>query len=173
MRTLMISAHPEWVEKILNGDKTIEVRHWIPKADLPLEALIYVAKRKPYLYYIDKSKYEHYGLMSDDELLLAESLTENVSFTKLNGKVVAKFILNKAEEIDWTNEKISFPKTKTMNVVEFAQKTCLLVSDLSKYIKGKVGYAWHIDDLVIFDNPKELGEFGLTKAPQKMVWIEK
>ena len=97
----MISIHPEWVEKILNGEKTIETRPWKPKGELPLEVLIYVAKRKePYLYYIDKSKYEHYELMSDDELLLAELLTENVSFTKLNGKVVAKFILNKAEEIE-------------------------------------------------------------------------
>ena len=198
MRTLMISAHPEWVEKILNGKKTIEVRPWIPKGELPLKVLIYVTKEKPYLTW--EKDINHFGL----ECKSFELHQEKGEYPYLNEKVVAKFILNKAEEIasplsstlivDWTNEKISLPKTKTMNVIEFAQKTCLLVSDLPKYIKGKVGYAWHIDDLKIFERPKELSEFKnykkfvsydytytkkyvdwelrpLTKAPQKMVWV--
>ena len=175
MRTLMISAHPEWVEKILKGEKTIEVRPWIPKGELPLKVLIYVTKGKPYL----NSKNDIVFWLEQEDVLGESETTKKLNigsyglFKRLNGNVVASFILNKAEEIEWTNEKISLPKTKTINVIEFAQKTCLLASDLSKYIKGKVGYAWHIDDLEIFYEPKELGEYGLTKAPQKMVWVEK
>ena len=40
------------------------------------------------------------------------------------------------------------------------EKSCLTYNELSNYIgKDRKGYAWHISDLVIYDKPKELGEF--------------
>lgn len=37
--------------------------------------------------------------------------------------------------------------------------TCLGFNELHAYLKGKNGYAWNVDDLVPFDEPKELSDF--------------
>ena len=37
----MISIKPKWVAKILNGEKTIEIRKTMPKCDLPIDVYIY------------------------------------------------------------------------------------------------------------------------------------
>jgi len=42
----------------------------------------------------------------------------------------------------------------------------------SDYAKGKTLYAWHISDLVIYDKPKELSEFGLTRPSQSWCYVE-
>ena len=41
------------------------------------------------------------------------------------------------------------------------KKSCVGYEDLKKYIGLGINefYAWHISDLVIYDEPKELGEF--------------
>lgn len=69
----------------------------------------------------------------------------------INGKVVAKFTLNKIDEIEndrlWETDKY------------FLERTCLSFGELACYLSGKTGYAWHIDNLVPFDKPKELEEF--------------
>lgn len=38
---ILISIQPQWVEKILNGEKTIEIRKTIPKCKLPCKVYIY------------------------------------------------------------------------------------------------------------------------------------
>lgn len=43
MRAVLISIRPEWCEKILNGEKIIEVRKSTPK-ELPIKAYIYETK---------------------------------------------------------------------------------------------------------------------------------
>ena len=165
MRKLMISIHPEWVQKILNGDKTFEVRPWIPKGELPLEVLIYVTKGEPYLY----NKWDR-GNGYIQEYIIDSNLYEKPN--TLNGKVVGKFTLNKTYKlINVGGLGIANLDVKQPEFDEIIKKTCLDINQIGKYIKGKDGHAWKIDDLEIFDEPKELGEYGLTKAPQKMVWV--
>ena len=41
MKAVMISIQPKWVEKIANGEKTIEVRKSRPKIDTPFKCYIY------------------------------------------------------------------------------------------------------------------------------------
>ena len=41
MKSILISIRPEWVAKILNGEKTIEIRKTAPKCDLPIDVYIY------------------------------------------------------------------------------------------------------------------------------------
>ena len=36
---------------------------------------------------------------------------------------------------------------------------CLTFDEREKYLQGKDGYGWHISNLVIYDNPKDLTEF--------------
>lgn len=53
MKSILISIQPQWVEKILNGEKTIEIRKTKPNIKhikLPCKVYIYCSKGKPYLY---------------------------------------------------------------------------------------------------------------------------
>ena len=167
MKSILISIKPKWVAKILNGEKTIEIRKTMPKCDLPIDVYIYCTK--------------------DKEPCFA-GVPRSGKYTVLNGKVVAKFTLNKVEEI--TNRYC-----KGMLI-----DSCLTNYELNNYLGNSVGYAWHISNLKIFDEPKELSEFNkygceqydkdvcavygerghlytncffhLTKAPQSMCYIE-
>ena len=44
-KKILISIQPQWVEKILNGEKTIEIRKTMPKCELPVKVYIYCTKR--------------------------------------------------------------------------------------------------------------------------------
>jgi len=153
MKAIMISIKPEWVAKILNGEKTLEIRKNAPKCDLPIDVYIYCTKDKKMPLVCD----------IDGNIVLAN---EHYAYgdEKLNGKVVAKFTLNKVEEIpdeyddawNYNLERIDYWK-------KIYKESCLQEPDFSNYLKGKKGYAWHINDLVVFDKPKELSEFNTTQ----------
>lgn len=136
MRKILISIRPQWVVKILNGEKTLEIRKTAPKCELPCEVYIYCTKGSSYLYELFNHRY---------------SLSKVEPPNSLNGKVVAKFTLNKVDEIEndglWETDKY------------FLERTCLSFGKLACYLSSKTGYAWHIDNLVPFDRPKELREF--------------
>ena len=84
----MISIHPEWVQKILNGEKTIEVRPWIPKGELPLEVLIYVTKGEQL-----ERHWKKVLPLSEQFILYGQKVKKDRLSSPhcLNGKVVAKF----------------------------------------------------------------------------------
>ena len=44
------------------------------------------------------------------------------------------------------------------NIREFENQTCLTSDKIVDYLNGFYGYAWHISDLVIYDEPKKLSE---------------
>ena len=163
MKAIMISIKPKWVAKILNGEKTIEIRKTMPKCDLPIDVYIYCTKNGGWLtrWYDPKTKERGY-------------CGYNKENNNLNGKVVAKFTLNKVEEMYYCDE-------------EYLKPSCLNIDELFDYLKEKVGYAWHISNLEIFDKPKELSEFNqkwyckglgkdflhpIGKAPQSWCYCE-
>ncbi len=177
MKAIMISIKPEWVAKILNGKKTIEIRKSMPKCDLPIDVYIYCTKGKDLMFYNGSQYMVAYGTIKEKRN------------HKYNGKVVAKFTLNKVEKIleHITNTYMSYC-TNSLNCDEFFKKSCLTIDELEDYLNwNNGGYAWHISNLEIFDEPKELGEFRkyyrskgypqnqswyLTKAPQSWCYCE-
>lgn len=189
MKAIMISIKPKWVAKILNGEKTIEIRKTMPKCELPIDVYIYCTKDKPYLANATELFTGKYACISNDEVSYKEH--------NLNGKVVAKFTLNKVEEIEDCVDVLS---TKSLDCMELLQKSCLMYEELHDYLPFRYddsprGYAIHISDLEIFDKPKELSEFRhvcelknckakdkgcwycgkhtrLNKAPQNMCYVE-
>lgn len=135
MKSIMISIQPQYVEKILNGEKTIEIRKTMPKCELPCKVYIYCTKGKK-LY----------------------KCVSNFDEDLLNGKVVAEFTLNKVDTLerdlnDW------LPKNRYDISNELLKNTNLNQEQLWNYGQGKILYAWHIDDLKVYDKPKELSEF--------------
>ena len=144
MKSIMISIKPEWVAKILNGEKTIEVRKTAPKCGLPIDVYIYCTKTiKPI------SNYK-WGEFTFDDL------------PKL-GKIVAKFSLKAVHKFDWRLVANPFFKVRG---------SCLTYNQLREYATDKKGkihdlYGWQISDLEIFDRPRELCEFhkNIQKEP--------
>lgn len=180
MKAVMISIKPEWVEKILNGEKTIEIRKTIPKCELPCKVYIYCTKDPkntiaPFCF-ADGWHYKIYN----DKTSYANGCIANIG-EDVNGKVVGEFTLNYwvkfrlypenkivqwREESDWTR---FFEKDSERRSIKAG---CVPYKQLKQYLNNKDGYALYIDDLKIYDQPKELSEFKLTKAPQSWCYVE-
>lgn len=159
MKSVLISIRPEWVEKIVNWDKTIEVRKSAPTP--PFKAYIYCTKDKPYLYRVD----------DDNNFELTNTLHPKTyeyvkDYNEQNGKVIGEFICDKVYNIEY------LPKEYEGNPSLFPEficnNSCLSFEQIMEYKNGKTLYGWHISDLKIYDKPKELSEFyRMCKNPCK------
>lgn len=133
-KAVMISIRPKWCEKIASGKKTIEVRKTRPKLETPFKCYIYCTMDHPYI------------SVSCGELDKLNYRTNTVG--RCNGKVIGEFICDRIYGLA--------PLNHAPDDVE--QQACLTREEIVRYLKG-VGYGWHISDLVIYDEPKELSEF--------------
>lgn len=69
------------------------------------------------------------------------------------GKVIGEFVCDKV--VEFPNEPYDPEFDETANLA------CIDEMHLYEYLGSKrTGYGWHILDMVIYDNPKELGDFG-------------
>ncbi len=69
------------------------------------------------------------------------------------GKVIGEFICDSFDEFIPFEKRIRFRRFRALG------DTCLTLKEILEYLNGHKGYGWHISDLVIYDNPKELSEF--------------
>lgn len=128
-KAVLISIRPKWVEKITSGEKTIEVRNTRPKLKTPFKAYIYCTQ----------PKYPHEDFISTDY--------PKPQFYG-GGKVIGEF----------TCEQFWVGTPRNTNPL-FCMAACMDGFDTEKYAKGKMLYGWHISDLRIYDEPRELTEF--------------
>ncbi len=138
MKAILISRKPKECANILNLIQSILVLKTMPKCNLPIDVYIYCTKDK-------KHKLEYCGYNGG-------CWSANDGGEYFNGKIVAKFTLNKISAVKYQEEVTEDSKL-------FNQLTCLTDEELDKYLHKSSGYAWHIDNLEIFDKPKELREF--------------
>lgn len=88
----------------------------------------------------------------------------SVPYKKENNLGYGRFINNGVYKVNGCNEGIVFERNDMyidtmLNNNDF-KEICLSVQELFDYIGiGKYLYAWHISDLKIYDEPKELSEF--------------
>lgn len=132
MKSVLISTRPEWVEKIVNGEKTIEVRKSAPK-EVPFKAYIYCTKEK-----------------KQDDIIWAGAFGDR---GKWNGHIIGEFICDKID--DYAYDYCDGVDIDDDTILE----TAIEREDINIYAKGKILYGWHISDLKIYDKPKELSEF--------------
>jgi predicted transcriptional regulator len=169
MKAILMSIRPQWVAKILNGEKTVEIRKTAPNVKVPIDVYIYCTKGKYEMGKFNSDKKYH---EIRDDCCYAGGWSRGLPDETINGKVVAKFTLNKVEEIKdkWFSQDIC--ETDELSCVELERKSCLYSYDIHKYLKDKTGYAWHIDNLEIFDNPRPLQPyFDLNRPPQSWQYI--
>lgn len=156
-KCIILSVQPQWLHKILTGKKTIEIRKSTPKCDYPIDVYLYCTKPNRFPNTSNGNKTQ---ILTFDESTNKYRLWKSsYGITILNGKIVAKFTLNKVDKV--LNNLFTFriEGKETGYTHSIAEKSCLDFNDMHKYLYDKDGYAWHIDNLQIFDKPMELREF--------------
>ena len=141
-KAVLISIRPKWCQKIVSGEKTIEVRKTKPKLETPFKCFIYCTLPKyPHEDFIatDYPRPQFYG----------------------GGKVIGEFTCDRIFPIN------VFNNGSIQNwLFEHMERSCLAYEELAGYIgNGKTGHGWHISDLLIYDQPRELSEFRRATDP--------
>ena len=150
-KAVMLSIRPKWVEKIASGEKTIEVRKTRPKLDTPFKCYIYCTL----------PKYPH-----EDFIVTDYPMPQFYG----GGKVVGEFTCDRIYGIckrgipenfdycylslnEWGNDDIEVE-------IRAISASCVSKEELNAYgAKAPLLYGWHISDLLIYAQPRELTEF--------------
>lgn len=161
MECVLISIKPKWCELIANGTKTVEVRKTKPKLNTPFKCYIYCTKEKQqYL----QSRSNMFFYLERKDFIGGHGAG---LYTRLNGKVIGEFLCNETTRIarcGYDNRRIELnivDENLTIKKLDegFLSRCQLSYSDIEKYANGGDVYGWHISDLVIYDEPKNLSEF--------------
>lgn len=147
MKSVLISTRPKLVEKICHKigedetgkaiyEKRIEVRNTAPQ-EVPFKCYIYETKGQ----YV---KFTHGA---------------HTKYGYGRGKVIGWFVCNLVDE--YPCDYCDGVDIDDDTILE----TAIDREDINIYAKGKTLYGWHISDLKIYNNPRELSEF---RKPCKM-----
>ena len=159
MIAVLISIRPKWCEKIISGEKTIEVRKTRPKL---------IPQFKCYIY-CTLPKYPHEDFIATDY--------PRPQFYG-GGKVIGEFTCNRGTNL-FSNSRFWLDEDDVLH-------TCLSAAEMRKYANGARGlYGWHISDLRVYDHPRDLWEFiglrqtrfgwepvPITRPPQSWRYVE-
>ena len=146
-KAVLISIRPRWCEKIASGEKTIEVRKTRPKLETPFKVYIYCTSGRPDL-----------NIPISPERLMQDYLDtgsmQSLNCPLGNGKVIGEFVCRGF---------ILFCKARPCFAMEAPEEiermACLTRKEIWKYAPEGNPIGWRISDLLIYDTPRELGEF--------------
>ena len=155
-KSVLISIRPKWCEKIVSGEKTIEVRRTRPKMNPPFKCYIYCSKAKGRLVGILKDGDENYGEIYHGKPVFIK--LDDGSVCDMWGKrqkVIGEFTCDRVDLIVPTTEPYGIYDIDD----DYVLQTCLENGALWDYGHGQPLYGWHISGLKIYNKPRELGEF--------------
>lgn len=146
-----------------------------------MKMLMYANKTLPYL--VKNEHEEFWYIMNQHDYNVFKDVET------YNGKIVAEFDFE-VEEIGlgYGGKHAMFDEngyfddyynymTETLDEDILLKRSCLNVEEIEKYLGNKNGYAIHIKNLHIFDEPKELNNFTkdntdpIDYAPSKMIHV--
>lgn len=142
-KAVLISIRPRWCEKIVNGDKTIEVLKTRPKMNTPFKCYIYCTL----------PKYPH-------EDFIATNYPRPQFYG--GGKVVGEFTCDRIIGAWWDYVPDAITREVAGGNLEALDGTGMTDEELFSYVGDSMRghcYGWHISDLRIYDVPRELSEF--------------
>lgn len=143
---VLISIKPKWLRLILNGEKTIEIRKRIPKLSPPF---------KMYLYCSEKN-----AAGTDHQL---DIQYPDGRVLPANGYVVAECWCT---YVDWFQNANQVPS-------KVLEQACLPKAELLVYAGAKPCTAWPLSHVEILNQPLALSDFGLERAPQSYIFVDK
>ena len=158
MKSVMLPIQPKWVERIITGKKTVEVRKTRPKIETPFKCYIYMTatrERCRFWEYMTAYQNSEGGILDGSQKVIGEFVCSRIDRIGKRG-INNNFDYCYLSLSKWDNDDIE---------IEIAdiQKSCISKSELNAYGANSFClYAWHISDLKIYDKPKELGEFYKT-----------
>ena len=160
MKAVLISIRPKWCEKIISGEKTIEVRKTRPKLNPPFRCYIYCTKAMERLICILRDGDENYGEIYHGKTVFIKTDEGSICDTwGKRQKVFGEFTCDRIDEYD-DDTIFSFQHEDYARWNDFdLDRACMHPEDFQNYANGKWLYGWHISDLKIYDTPKELNEF--------------
>ena len=133
---IIISIKPEWVHKIISGEKTIELRKSFPKQITPFCCFMYVPQ--------DFSSYR--------------GNTDAVWASR--GKIIGA--VNVVKDIT----------THSLGYYKQCGDDCLSDWEREDYLGGKVGHGWLLRNVKVYDTPRPLSDFGLSRPPQSWCYAQ-
>lgn len=157
-KAVLISIRPEWCEKIMTGQKTIEVRKTRPKMNPPFKCYVYRTK----------------GTVP--HIINGEWVQMEVG-----GTVVGEFTCDAITRVNICG----FWDDSGKQLDNRLRETCLTSKEFCDYLGEKVGYGWHISNIRIYDPTRDLWEFTglretkfglapgpITRPPQSWRYVE-
>ena len=161
--SIMQSIKPQYCELIAVGKKTYEVRKTRPKLNAPFKVYIYETKFINHCRDCEYCSFESIVMSRMKDVCQYEE--DNWKITSLSsrcfqnkysgGKVIGEYICDEIQEWVFDNE---YTRSYDISDDDLAL-TCLTQEQLWEYGKGKTLYGYHISNLKIYDEPKELSEF--------------
>lgn len=128
MKSVLISIQPKWVDKIVNGEKTIEVRKTRPKIETPFKCYIYMSQ----------------GYLKD-----LGSYSEWIYKNRM--KVIGDFVCDIIEP--FTEYKLLYDGNYVEKETRVPTEELLSYKGKNDFL-----YGWHISELKIYDKPKMLSD---------------
>ena len=164
MKAVLISIRPKWVEKIVSGEKTLEVRKTRPKLETPFKCYIYCTgvKRSPLGEYVEVHR------------------KTGGAVDEWQEKVMGEFTCDRIDRVLWNDYGTGYDCSD-----DDVAAACLTRDELDAYGKHGPLYMWHISGLKLYDEPKELIQFDglretkfglepwqLERPPQSWCYVE-
>jgi predicted transcriptional regulator len=147
-KAVLISIRPKWCEKIVNGEKTTEVRKTRPKLETPFKCYIYCTLQ---------------GCNEFFRVDLGRDVAKwnRGKWADRKGKVIGEFTCDRIDRLAQANDPYGIYDIDD----DYVFQTCLENGALWDYGHGTPLYGWHISDLRIYDMPRDLGEFQRATDP--------
>lgn len=137
MTAVMISIHPKWCGLIASGKKVVEVRKTRPKLKVPFKCYIYCTKDRKQQFWTGKRYF------------YVDDRSHNAFDKCCNGKIIGTFICD---------EITAFPAE--CSAAWLVANSRITAIELGRYAGDNDNlYAWHISELKIYEQPKELSQF--------------
>lgn len=145
-KAVMLSIKPEWCAKIAIGEKTVEVRKTRPKIEPPFKCYIYETKAESEIPWVDE---DGHFIFKGRGAIIGEFICD---------RIIPFTVLSDGRYIPWGDIDL--------------KDSCVSEEEFIQYFGVKDGYAWHISDLVIYDAPRPLSDFGLKCPPQSWCYVQ-
>ena len=137
-KSVLISIRPEWVEKILDREKTLEVRRKRPKLETPFKCYIYCTNSGVAM-----------GMWGKHGKVVGEFTCDNIATYNYDYCPHPEIGMDYDCGDSWWEIDD-----------EDLKSACLTEKEFRYYAFGREAvYGWHISELKIYDTPKELNAF--------------
>lgn len=153
-KAVLLSIRPEWCKKILDREKTVEVRRTRPVHGTPFKVYIYCT-------------------LAGSDSLFIDVLNRDVAewnrggWPEKKGRVIGEFI---CDDIRRIGPEYCVVKEDIESAISGSLLTVPQIKDYAGWKSGmsyadlKDLYGWHISDLKIYDRPRPLSDFTRLRA---------